>query len=301
MFGAFCRKKCPLNSSEARSIKMIFDIRRRPKFESIFFYFKIHRVSSMLFTSAACFWLKMSNSKDSMERHSFNLMRSLAVHHRMGWWHEVIDCLKVTKLWKIWFEDNFTYDGYNSSTWSFQAKQVLKMEEENLLTAESKKSKHKFMMDCFSGWSARRPWQLNLPADDEKIIAKWMLCGHNLLSEMGIYLQIDKEERLCKTCSRIENESHVLGCCEVFTCARMECKQQMYDVVCQFGLTFGFDHPSDEHWSSVYYEILCIQNFKQMHVQTLLWSSVARLLAIIDRHKDVEMSKCKINWRKKSK
>lgn len=47
-----------------------------------------------------------------------------------------------------------------------------------------------------------------------KLITKYRISDHNLLIEKGRYLKIPREERLCKKCKKIEDETHFILYCK---------------------------------------------------------------------------------------
>ena len=47
-----------------------------------------------------------------------------------------------------------------------------------------------------------------------KLITKYRISDHNLLIEKGRYFKIPREERLCKKCKKIEDETHFILYCE---------------------------------------------------------------------------------------
>ena len=94
------------------------------------------------------------------------------------------------------------------------------LQEQNSYITESSKLSF-FRHFCFSNKCAHNVDQLNM-LKDRAPLAKLRLSAHNLEIERGRYMQVNREERLCKLChnKNIEDEKHFILHCTKYESQR---------------------------------------------------------------------------------
>ena len=75
-----------------------------------------------------------------------------------------------------------------------------------------------------------------------KLLTKFRVSDHPLAIETGRYKNIPRENRLCSTCSKIEDEFHFfIECVQNKTL-----REQLFSKICNTDLTFNSDQPFNQ-------------------------------------------------------
>ena len=155
-----------LDKVEAKVLRIILNVHRRPKSEALWWLLRLLPWSSEVLCRKLKFVIFVITAGPQIEKDALTAMQQESVTHSSGWWHELLRWIATTKRWcdlkRLNLLTPLEKSGIIGVRRLKELVQAVKLEAIDKMRAAlaGESSKHEWMLALFPVWTAKRPWRL---------------------------------------------------------------------------------------------------------------------------------------------